>query len=70
MQSDYDYIYYEIVISVTGHIMTSLCHNAYALVQKIVYLLSFLLCLIYNCKPIQSRPFRKTPRVFKVIENY
>ena len=50
--------------------MTSLCHNTYALVEKIVYLLSFLLCLIYNCKPIQSRPFRKTPRVFKVIENY
>ena len=38
--------HYEIVISVTGHIMTSLCHNRYALVQKIVYLLSFLVCFI------------------------
>ena len=43
MPSDY---HYEIVISVTGHITTSFCHNGYALVQKIVSLLSFLVCFI------------------------
>ena len=40
-----------------GHIMTSLCHNR---CSKDCILVEFF-SLLYNCKPIQGRPLRKTP---------